>query len=225
MKIVAINGSARGAKGLTGFLVNNILESAQKSGAETETFVLHELDIRPCRACHVCSKTGTCAIKDDFPPIRDRIVEADGFIFASPNYVSNVSAQMKAFLDRNFTTYHCQTFRGKYGIVAVGSGGPAYESVTEYLGRIIGIMGAWFVGDVGVSQPELEDEECKKDVIESSAALGAQLVSAIAERETYQDQQEKIDEHLEIMKFIVAAQKEAWAYEYEYLKTHYGLED
>jgi multimeric flavodoxin WrbA len=225
MKIVAINGSARGARGLTGFLVKNILESAQKAGSETETFVLHDLEIKPCRACHVCSKTGTCAIKDDFPKIKDSILASDGFILASPNYVSNVSGQMKTFLDRNFTTYHCQTYRGKYGAVAVGSGGPAYDNVTEYMGRITGIMGAWLVGDVGVSQPELDDDECTQDVMASASALGAKMVRAIVNKETYQDQQEKIDEHLEIMKFIVSEQKEAWAYEYNYLKAHYGLED
>ncbi len=224
MKIVAINGSARGMKGLTGFLVQSILESVRKAGAQTETIILHDLDIKPCRACHVCSKTGRCAIKDDFPPIKDRIIESDGFIFASPNYVSNVSAQMKGFLDRNFTTYHCQTFRGKYGVVAVGSGGPAYENVTEYLERIIGIMGSWVVGNVGVSQPELDDEDCKKDVTESAAALGTELISAIKGKKTYQDQREKIDEHLEIMKFIVSEQKEAWAYEYDYLKTNFGMD-
>jgi hypothetical protein len=59
----------------------------------------------------------------------------------------------------------------------------------------------------------------------SASALGEKLVRAIGNKETYQDQQEKIDEHLEIMKFIVSEQKEAWAYEYNYLKAHYGLED
>ncbi|MFC1670152.1 hypothetical protein ACFL20_07135, partial [Spirochaetota bacterium] len=109
--------------------------------------------------------------------------------------------------------------------VAVASGGPAYDTVAEYLERIMGIMGSQVVGNVGVSLPEMDDDELKSDVINSASDLSAKLINAITNKEIYEEQQEKIDEHLEIMKFLVSMQKDAWSYEYEYLKNNFGMED
>ena len=54
-----------------------------------------------CRACYGCKGKGACLFKDDF--FNDcfaRMVEADGIILGSPVYSADVSALMKAFLER-----------------------------------------------------------------------------------------------------------------------------
>ena len=49
MKILAINGSPRGAKGNTEQLLHSFLNGAQAAGAETETIYLKDKKINHCR--------------------------------------------------------------------------------------------------------------------------------------------------------------------------------
>ena len=44
--------------------------------------------------------TGECRIKDDFEPIFDKMVGADGIILASPVYFGSATPQIKAVIDR-----------------------------------------------------------------------------------------------------------------------------
>ena len=139
MKIVTINGSGSGAAGATGQTLTGVVEGARAAGAEVETFLLTELTINPCKGCHTCQKTGRCIINDDYPKIREAMIKADGLVLASPNYISNVSANIKALLDRSFSfLFHCQAMHGKYATVVVASGGPMYQQVEDYLLHVIG---------------------------------------------------------------------------------------
>ena len=87
MKLIAIIGSPRGMQGNTGVLVEPILKAAQQEGIATEIYSLADLTVLPCKGCqNVCHVTGTCHQKDDFDKIKTAMLEADGIIFASPNY-------------------------------------------------------------------------------------------------------------------------------------------
>ena len=55
MKIVAINGSHRGEKGYTHFLVQKLFKGCFDSGAECEEIVLAKQKINLCKACLVCT--------------------------------------------------------------------------------------------------------------------------------------------------------------------------
>jgi multimeric flavodoxin WrbA len=115
MKIVAIVGSPR-LKGNTNYLVDQALDEAQKYGAETEKIVLSDYEVKPCLGHDNCSSLDSCLQKDDTIWILDRFRTAEGIILATPVYYYNVSAQMKAFIDRNYFIYkHGQ----KYGVSAV----------------------------------------------------------------------------------------------------------
>ena len=59
--------------------------------------------------------------QDDAGWILDKFREADGVIMATPVYWYNVSAQMKAFIDRNYFPYkHDQKYRARaVGIIVV----------------------------------------------------------------------------------------------------------
>jgi len=116
MKIVAIVGSPR-PRGNTNYLVDRALEEAQKLGAETEKIVLSEHCIGPCQGHDDCASREECVQKDDTGWILDRMCEADGVILATPVYYYNVSAQMKAFIDRNYFLYEHSR---KSGARAVG---------------------------------------------------------------------------------------------------------
>ena len=52
-----------------------------------------------CNACFM-SKDNTCAQKDDMPIIYDKMAHADMLVVASPVYFYELSAQLKAVIDR-----------------------------------------------------------------------------------------------------------------------------
>jgi len=120
LKILAIVGSPR-LDGNTNFLVDQALDEAKKLGAETEKIVLSQHKVNPCLGHDDCPSFASCTQKDDAGWILDRFREADGVILASPVYYYNVSAQMKAFIDRNYFIYkHDQKYRARaVGIIIV----------------------------------------------------------------------------------------------------------
>ena len=129
MKVVAINGSAR-KDGNTAILVEKVFEELRKEGIETELVQLAGKKVRGCTACFKCfeNKDRLCAVKNDF--INECIAkmdEADGIILASPVYFTDVSAELKALIDRAGMTAiaNGRMFARKVGaaVVAVRRGG------------------------------------------------------------------------------------------------------
>ena len=217
MKIIAILGSPRGMNGYTGSLLEPMLAAARSAGAETECFSLAELSVLPCKGCvKVCHTRGVCMLDDDYATIREAMLKADGFIFATPNYNFSVSAQMKALLDRCGVLLHCQMLKGKYAATVVTAGGSDPEEVHAYLSNILMHFGMRLVGGVSAVELQLEDPEQKAEVVEQAAALGRELVQAIQNRKIFPGQQEKHDQIFEIMAYLVAAKKDEWPFAYEY---------
>jgi putative NADPH-quinone reductase len=101
-KVLAFNGSPRGAQGNTEKILQPFLNGIREGGGSAETLYLKDLDINECRGCYACHmKTpGTCVIKDDMGMVLGKIMKADIIVFATPLYVFTVSALMKALLDR-----------------------------------------------------------------------------------------------------------------------------
>jgi len=102
MKVVAFNGSARKG-GNTEHMVRTVFAELEAEGIATELVHLSGAPFRGCTACYKCfeNKDRRCAVKGDF--INDCIAKmelADGIILASPTYFSDVSAEMKALIDR-----------------------------------------------------------------------------------------------------------------------------
>lgn len=102
MKIIAINGSARGKKGVTWKILDRFLRGIEESGTQVYSIQLKDLTISYCTACLTCMhKTpGKCAIKDDMDKIYPHLKASDILVMATPVYVDSMSAQMKAVVDR-----------------------------------------------------------------------------------------------------------------------------
>ena len=98
-KIVAIYGSPR-RKGNTAALLKKAIEGARHAGADVEEIVLRDLKISPCLEIYGCLQAGECAIKDDFQMVRDKILQAQGLILASPVFFYSVSSHTKILMDR-----------------------------------------------------------------------------------------------------------------------------
>ena len=101
--ILALNGSPR-KKWNTATLLGKVLEGAREAGAETEMVHLHDLDFRGCVSCFACKRKGGrhghCAMRDGLSPLLEKIRTADALVLGSPIYYWNVTADMRAFLER-----------------------------------------------------------------------------------------------------------------------------
>jgi multimeric flavodoxin WrbA len=130
MKVVAIVGSPH-SNGNTSFLVDEALKELSAQGIETEKFVLGDCSVAPCQGHEKCGTFKACVIKDDAPGIIKKYNEADAVILASPVYFYDVTAQMKAFIDRNYFTFrHGGKKKAKYAaFIADGGGGGADETI------------------------------------------------------------------------------------------------
>jgi multimeric flavodoxin WrbA len=100
MKVLAISGSPR-LQGNTRLLLQETLKVLEGHGIATEYLSLHGKDIRPCLACMKCSEDkNRCAQEDDFMPVYEAMVEADGLIVGSPVYFGSATPNLMALLDR-----------------------------------------------------------------------------------------------------------------------------
>lgn len=100
MRVLGINGSAR-RDGNTALIMNLVFDELHKSGIETELVQLAGSVIQPCKGCFACRGKSNCVFKNDlFTEIFDKMVRSDGILLGSPVYSADVSANMKAFLER-----------------------------------------------------------------------------------------------------------------------------
>jgi multimeric flavodoxin WrbA len=181
LKILAIIASPRGMQGNTGRLLEEVLAGANEYGAETEVLSLKTLNVQPCVACDICHTTGLCNIKDDYEGIKDKLLESDGFILASPNYIFSVTAQMKALFDRCNGLIHCMALEGKYAAIVETSGSGEDEEVIAYMERFVKTLGANSVGGIGSPMvgPQARQRTmllcCRKTAVSGTGSVHQQL--------------------------------------------------
>ena len=102
MKVIAFNGSAR-KEGNTAILLNLVLDELKAEGIETELYSLAGKPVQGCIACFKCfeKKNKRCSVeKDIINECIAKMVEADGILLGSPTYFADVSASMKALIER-----------------------------------------------------------------------------------------------------------------------------
>lgn len=100
-KWIAVVGSPQKGRN-TDLIVDYVIEGLNEKNIRVDKFFLDSNNISTCTGCECCIKTGTCGIQDDVTEIIDAMKKADGYIFASPSYNYNMTAQMKSLLDRTF---------------------------------------------------------------------------------------------------------------------------
>ena len=98
-KVLVISTSLRAVSN-SHRLAEEFARGAQEAGNKVDVVTLHDKDIRFCRGCLACVKTGKCVIKDDAFEVVAKMHDADIIAFASPIYYYEMSGQMKTLLDR-----------------------------------------------------------------------------------------------------------------------------
>jgi multimeric flavodoxin WrbA len=102
VKVVGFNGSPR-SDGNTTALTNYLFGELQREGIETELVQLSAKEIHGCISCFRCfeNKDGRCAVTNDAAnEYIEKMTAADGIVLASPVYFIDVTAEMKALIDR-----------------------------------------------------------------------------------------------------------------------------
>lgn len=100
MRLTAFNGSSR-KNGNTRILLEIICDEAHRAGIDSEIISLSDFALRGCLGCFACKGQARCTTIDDgFNACFAKMREADGIVLGSPVYSADVSALMKAFLER-----------------------------------------------------------------------------------------------------------------------------
>ena len=189
MKVIASNGSPRKG-GNTEILLKKALAPLAAAGWETQFIQLGGKPIRGCQACYQCfkKKNRRCSQKDDFfDACFEKMAAADAIILGSPTYFTDVSAEMKALLDRAglVAKANGDLFRGKVGaaVVAVrrGGGTHAFDTMNHMFlmsGVIVPGSTYWNLG-FGLAKGDVaKDDEASrnmKDLGQTIAWLGAAI--------------------------------------------------
>jgi len=102
MKVVAVNGSSR-KDGNTAILLRTVLKELSAEGIGTELIQLAGNSLKGCQACNKCreNQNRQCVIlSDNFNDYFSAMAGADGILLGSPVYFTDVTASMKALIER-----------------------------------------------------------------------------------------------------------------------------
>ncbi|CAG0948370.1 MAG: flavodoxin family protein [Candidatus Methanoperedens sp.] len=190
MKVVAINGSAR-KQGNTAILITHVFNELEKAGIETELIELAGEKIQGCTACYKCfdKKDRHCTIKNDIVnECIDKMVEANGIILGSPIYFADITAKMKALIERSGMTAlaNGSMFKRKVGaaVIAVRRGGAihGFDSINHFFHinqMIVPGSSYWNMGlgrQVGDVETDEEGVRTMKNLGENMAWLMKKII-------------------------------------------------
>jgi multimeric flavodoxin WrbA len=132
MKAIAINGSPRPG-GNTEIMLKKVLEPLEAAGWSTEYRQIGGKPVRGCMACFKCfeKRNMRCSVeKDHMNDYLEQIYAADAVILGSPTYVTDVTPELKALIDRACLVALANggALKGKIGaaVVAIRRGGATH---------------------------------------------------------------------------------------------------
>ena len=104
MKKIAVVWSSPNTDGLTASAKDQFTRGLSDAGALVQEIHLNRQSIGHCQACGngwgTCNKKGACVIRDDFAAVYQTLAEADGIVWISAVYWSDMTECFKAFFDR-----------------------------------------------------------------------------------------------------------------------------
>lgn len=180
MQLLHIFGSPR-PNGNTADIASTFCARAEQHGASISSYHLNKLNYRGCQACFACKREADrCVLNDDISPALDAMQEADVILFSSPVYYSDVTAQLKGFIDRTFAYFvpeywkHEQKSRlkpGKQLIFLLAQGSveedrfadifPRYREIFSWLGfesiHLIRAVGVYWPGQAAKRGDIMQD--------------------------------------------------------------------
>ena len=177
-KILFVSSSLRAGSN-SERLAQEAARGAQDAGNEVEFVSLKDKDLRFCKGCLACQKTGKCVIKDDMTEMIAKVQSAEALVFVTPIYYYELSGQLKTFLDRCNPLFPQEyAFREVYLMTASAEDGDeVYETAVGGLKgwidcfpkcRYAGVFSGGGLNDGG-------EAEQKPDMLERAYAFGKGL--------------------------------------------------
>lgn len=155
-RIFTYIGSRRGeesnSKKIVDLLMKNISQYLDEE-IESDIYYPADININNCLGCCACFTTGKCALdsKDNFNVIKDKMLNADFLIMASPVYAHGVSGDMKTFIDRISYWFHLFRLSGKKSAVISVSSTNGNDYVSSYLKKVMELAGTEVVQSLAVT--------------------------------------------------------------------------
>lgn len=213
MKILLISSSPHIKKSNTFLLAKEVLRGAADKKIESEIVHLYDYSINFCIHCELChKKIMSCSIEDDTAVILKKMLEADGIILATPNYINQITGSMKTLFDRASHFIHCKRMLDKYIVGVVSSGSGQDKDVLGYIEYYAHTCGGQYSGGVSSRAP------VSKEKMAQAYKLGKSFILDIKKRRVYPDQIELIEKNREHFKEIIKKRKNDWREEYRYWK-------
>jgi len=104
-RVLGIGGSPR-KKGNSDVILKEILQGVRETGVPAKPVHLRDLLYQPCVGCEKCRKDKICTgLTDGMTTLYGDILKSRGMVLVSPTHNYNVTAWMKAFIDRLYCFY------------------------------------------------------------------------------------------------------------------------
>ena len=193
--VLGIGGSPR-KNGNSDLLLKEVLRGADQHGATSQSVHLRDIQFQPCIGCEKCRKDHICTgHKDGMSLLYPDIIDSKGLVLISPTHNYNITAWMKAFIDRLYCFYNFTKKRpGPWSSQLGGQGRKVVlvaiceQETKEDMGFTLDAMrlpiealGYDVVGELPVlnvfNKAKVKEEQ---EVLNQAAALGAELARAIA---------------------------------------------
>ena len=105
-QVIGIGGSPRKG-GNSDVLLKQILKGVTESSITATGIRLRDYQYQPCIGCEQCRKDKLCTgLNDGMSLLYPKIIESRGLVLVSPTHHYNVTAWMKAFIDRLYCFYN-----------------------------------------------------------------------------------------------------------------------
>lgn len=215
MKILLISSSPHKEKSRTLMLAKEVLAGcAENKGLDTEIIHLSNLKIDFCSHCEIChKKIMDCPIKDDVKTVYKKMLDADGMILATPNYINQVTGLMKTLFDRLAHFIHCKRLLDKYIVGVVTSGSGYDEPVLNYLEYYAHTCGAQYSGGISCRNFEVKGKS------QQATEVGRKFCVDIVEKKKYPEQIELIEKGKKHFAEVMKLRKDDWQEEYDYWQS------
>ncbi|MCX5753080.1 MAG: flavodoxin family protein [Candidatus Krumholzibacteria bacterium] len=211
MKALLISSSPHREESSTFLLAKEVLRALEEDGVSCEEIHLHGCKVFFCKSCETCHvKILKCPLTDDVAMILRKMLDADGIILASPNYINNVTASMKTLLDRSSHFIHCKRLLEKYVAGVVTSGSGFADMVLEYIGYYGRTCGAQYSGGVSAVRAFGQDKK------EEAFRLGKKMAADMRTKRSYPEQMKVIEESRKHFARVMKLRKNEWLEEYQY---------
>lgn len=103
-QVYILNGSPR-KNWNTAKMCESFKKGVADTGLNAEIINLYDLNYKGCYSCFACKlrngkSYGKCAYPDELKEVLEKVSNSEGLVFASPIYFGEVTAQMRAFMER-----------------------------------------------------------------------------------------------------------------------------